>query len=104
MQPHKIKSAFKSGGTLISPPGKWTPPNQAVADRLIASQCLRPPPGEPSPDDAGTPQPPTEPTPAEDPPGEPSPAADRDASPLEDKPGKPAKAPAKGKGGKKGRK
>lgn len=42
MQEYKIRSAFKSGGVLIEPPGRWTPPNQAEADRLVAAECLEP--------------------------------------------------------------
>lgn len=42
MHPYKVISAFKDGGTLVSPPGQWTPPNQAEADRLIKARCLRP--------------------------------------------------------------
>lgn len=43
MKPHKIISAFKHGGRLISPPGEWTPSSQERADKLIAAKCLRPP-------------------------------------------------------------
>lgn len=43
MRAHKVISAFRSGGTLIEPPGEWTPPSQAKADRLIAAGCLRAP-------------------------------------------------------------
>lgn len=43
MRAHKVISAFKAGGTLIEPPGEWTPNNQAKADRLIAAGCLKAP-------------------------------------------------------------
>jgi hypothetical protein len=67
MFPHKIKSAFKAGkgGRLISPPGTWTPPNQEVADRLIAAGCLRKPKDRPDP-----PEPEATPEPEADPAGQ----------------------------------
>lgn len=52
MRPHKIKSAFKSSGRLVSPPGEWTPPDQDTADRLVAAGCLRVPKDKPEPEPA----------------------------------------------------
>jgi len=41
MQRYKVIAPFKSGGTLIES-GTWTPPSQAVAERLQAAGCIRP--------------------------------------------------------------
>jgi len=41
LQPHRVIAAFISGRQQIVPPAEWTPPSQAVADRLIAAGCLR---------------------------------------------------------------
>ncbi len=43
MQAHRVIAAFKHRGMRITPPGPWTPPTQAVADKLIAAGCLKRP-------------------------------------------------------------
>lgn len=43
MKPHKVISAFKHAGQRIAPPGMWTPPSVAVAEKLVRAGCLKGP-------------------------------------------------------------
>lgn len=38
--PHKVIAEFVAGAERIQPGDVWTPPNQEVADRMIAAGCL----------------------------------------------------------------
>jgi len=44
MQAHRVISAFKYKGEFIEPPCDWTPPDERIAAKLIAADCLRPAP------------------------------------------------------------
>ena len=44
MQSYQVISAFKYQGELIEPPCDWTPPDEEIAKKLIAADCLRPAP------------------------------------------------------------
>ena len=42
MEAHTVISAFRYKGELVEPPCDWTPPNEEIAGKLIAAECLRP--------------------------------------------------------------
>ncbi len=48
MKPYQVISAFRSrsDGRRIEPPGPWTPPSAAVAERLVRAGCLKAPADE----------------------------------------------------------